>query len=117
MREADSKLIEAMREYRESLEKMTPEERKKEEARMKAWEEFLYPKRQSWEVTDDEDARSPQEVDRNSGRVERKEAQVDDENAKLAKALQSLKGTPPPTDTKPFLGNLSNRPRDLFKKK
>ena len=35
---------------------------------------------------------------------------------RLAKALESLKGTPLPTDTGPFLGDLPEKMPDRFKK-
>ena len=35
---------------------------------------------------------------------------------RLAKALESLKGTPVPTDTGPFLGDLPEKMPDRFKK-
>ena len=37
-------------------------------------------------------------------------------NEEIAKALEALKGTPLPTDIEPFLGDLSKRSKDLFKK-
>ena len=37
-------------------------------------------------------------------------------NEEIAKALQSMQDKPLPTDTEPFIGDLSKRPRDLFKK-
>ena len=42
MAEKDTPLMKALREYRESLERMTPEERAKEEEKRKAIEKMLF---------------------------------------------------------------------------